>query len=371
MTAHPDQIAAPLACSECGYDLRAHPADGKCPECGASVSESRRLAAIPRRPAWRDSDPRWRRRILAGVWILLLLPAMDLLDISGWASSVPGVAILDSGHSVQSLADTLFFGDVRQPLCFCVGIVLLFSKESGRRRNRLDWTRRWGVIGRYVVFLLCAAEVLFITALVTLAVTAVFLSMPPQHQPSVTGLLLKASTSYLWYGPQAGEASLIVLTAFSSITILFACVPLFDALRSSGRNWLSAMLLAPLAFFALMQLKQAIEYWLGFSGTTADDVLIHKLYFCPLFLVQNMAGLPGFFVFSSSLRSVFLTEIIKWCSVLAIALWLTIAQIAAWRKSRKPQRDNVGRGGDRSGGDRSGGDVGIGLTPFASKAELR
>ena len=27
-------------------------------------------------------------------------------------------------------------------------------------------------------------------------------------------------------------------------------------------------------------------------------------------------------------------EAIKWCTVLAIALWLTIAQLAAWRRAR-------------------------------------
>src|SRR2546421_11765089 len=96
MTAHTAEISAELLpCQICGYDLRAHPQDGKCPECGASVAESRRLAAIPRRPAWRDSDPRWRRRMLAGAWILVLLPLMDALQTFGWASSVPLPAVFD------------------------------------------------------------------------------------------------------------------------------------------------------------------------------------------------------------------------------------------------------------------------------------
>src|SRR5688572_11129554 len=75
-------------CYGCGYDLRATPRDGKCPECGASVAESRRLAAIPRRPAWRDSDPRWRWRVLAGAWVLVLLPVVHALVASDWASDV-------------------------------------------------------------------------------------------------------------------------------------------------------------------------------------------------------------------------------------------------------------------------------------------
>src|SRR3982751_830079 len=89
MTAHTAEICADLPCHSCGYDLRAHPQDGQCPECGASVAESRRLAAIPRRPAWRDADPRWRRRMIAGAWILVLLPLTNVLQRFGWTSGVP------------------------------------------------------------------------------------------------------------------------------------------------------------------------------------------------------------------------------------------------------------------------------------------
>jgi hypothetical protein len=132
----------PLTC-DCGYDLRAHPHDGNCPECGASVAESRRLAAIPRRPDWPDSDPRWRRRMLAGVWLLVLLPLMDALQAFDVASKVPVPAIFEIHGAVRTLDETLVcFPGVYQPLIFCIGVVLLFSKERGRRSNRLDWTRR-------------------------------------------------------------------------------------------------------------------------------------------------------------------------------------------------------------------------------------
>src|SRR5437763_16445075 len=79
------EMSAELPCYRCGYDLRAHSQDGKCPECGASVAESRQMASIPRRPAWRDSDPRWRRRMLVGTWVLVLLPLIDALKAFGWA----------------------------------------------------------------------------------------------------------------------------------------------------------------------------------------------------------------------------------------------------------------------------------------------
>src|SRR5687768_567204 len=184
MTAHTDQASVDLPCHLCGYDLRVHPQDGVCPECGASVAESRRVAAVPLRPAWRDSDPRWRRRVLAGVWILVLLPLMDVLEISGWTSRVPVPTVVDYRGTVRTLGDTLVaYPNVYQPLVFCIGVVLLFSKERGRRRGQLDWTRRWGVGCSYVVLLLSATQFLFIVALVTLGIAAVFQSIPLKFQP--------------------------------------------------------------------------------------------------------------------------------------------------------------------------------------------
>src|SRR5687768_7166083 len=195
MTAHTAQTSDELPCHRCGYDLRAQPPDGVCPECEASVAESRRWAAIPRRPAWRDSDPRWRRRVLAGAWVLVLLPLMDVLTASGWASSAPVPTVFDFRGTVRTLDDTLLCGTgVYQPLVFCIGVVLLFSKERGRRGGKLDWTRRWGVVCSYVVLLLCAVPVLFIGALVLAGIAALFQSMPAKYQPGVTQLFVDVST---------------------------------------------------------------------------------------------------------------------------------------------------------------------------------
>src|SRR3954467_11961125 len=111
----------------CGYDLRAPPHDGRCPECGASVAESRRMAAVPRRPAWRDADPRWRRRVVAGAWVLGFLPLMDALDVFEWTSHVPVPSPFDERFGIRTLGDTLVTGpSVYAPLAFCVGAALLF-----------------------------------------------------------------------------------------------------------------------------------------------------------------------------------------------------------------------------------------------------
>src|SRR5690348_10128355 len=120
------ETSADLRCHRCGYDLRAHPEDAKCPECGESVAESRRLALIPRRPARRASDPRWRRRLLAGAWVLALMPIIDVLQGLGWASDMPVPSLFPP--AVGTLGHTFLYGSrTDQPLLFCIGVVLLFS----------------------------------------------------------------------------------------------------------------------------------------------------------------------------------------------------------------------------------------------------
>jgi hypothetical protein len=344
MTAETGEMSADLPCHVCGYDLRAHPQDGKCPECDASVAESRRLAATPLRPAWRDSDPRWRRRVLAGAWVLVLLPLMDALTAFGWAAHVPVPSVFDFRGTIGTLDRTLLCTQgVYPPLVFCIGVVLLFSKERGRRRGRLDWTRRWGVLCSYVVLLLIAAGVFFIGALVMTGVGALFQSMPLKYQPGGTRLFVNVSTAYLRYGAQPGGIASLVLVAFSSIAILLACIALFDALRSTGRTRVAArgaaILLAPLALFALMYLFQA---HLGYLFMSPADVSRYGTYFWPQLLARQIAdALPGLNAPGSmdyplrglnvtgSLPLAFAVEVTKWCIVLTIAVWLTIAQLAS------------------------------------------
>ena len=343
MSAHTGQTSIDLPCHRCGYDLRAHPHDGQCPECGASVAESRRLAAVPLRPAWRDSDPRWRRRILAGAWVLVLLPLVDVLKAFDLASGIPVPAVFEHGGTVRTLDDTLLsFPGVYQPLAFCIGVVLLFSKERGRRRGRLDWTRRWGVICCYAVLLLSAAGILALVALVCVGIAAAFHSMPLDYQPGIARPLAEWGTAYIRYGPQPSNASGVVLVASSSIAILLACVPLFDALRGSGPRRYAAALLAPLALFALMHLAQAGRYLVAFGFAPTADLFPYGAYFWPEVLVTRLAGLPpGPGVPGTALGAV--VEAVKWCSVFSIAVWLTVARIAAWGQRSETLSDDAKR----------------------------
>lgn len=334
MTAHMSEMSADLLCHRCRYNLRAHPQDGKCPECGEPVAESRRQALIPRRPAWRDSDPRWRRRMLIGVWILAFMPFMNVLRNFGWTSSVPVPSFF---HHTPLTLDQTFLGDMRvnQPLLFCMGVVLLFSKERGRPRRSLEWTRRWGIICSYVTLLLSAAPILFITSLVLVGISALFLSMPLKYQPEATRLFVEVSTASLRYGPSPKPISGVVLVAFSSVAILLACVPLFDALRSSGPKRLAAILVAPLALFSLVHLGQAGLYCIGSSRVTLEAVSKYGVYFRPKLLVGGIADLQGSLSLSGWEFIALIAEIVKWCTVFAIATWLTIARLAPRRQRKK------------------------------------
>ena len=318
----PDLTSTALHCDACGYDLRAHPTDGKCPECGASVAESQRLAAIPRRPAWRDSDPRWRRRMLAGAWVLALVPLMALLDASGWASRLAVPTPFEFKNIPMTIRTTFAFEfQMYDYLTFCIGVVLLFSKERNRRPARLDWTRRWGVTTTYGVFLLGIPRFAFITALVMTGIGALFMSMRLRYQPALTSLFVNLGTAYIYHGPYPGPLVTGSLPAFSSVAILLACVPLFNALRSSGPKLPAALLLAPLFIASLVQLNDIVLFTLGLA-TLSTARTYYPFYFNPQLLLTGFSG-PSFR---------FLLEAAKWSACLAIAIWLSIAQIMAWRR---------------------------------------
>ncbi|HEV7298350.1 MAG TPA: hypothetical protein VGN72_03225 [Tepidisphaeraceae bacterium] len=338
MPAPTAETSGDLPCHQCGYDLRAHPHDGKCPECEASVAESVRVTAIPGRPSWRNSDPRWRRRVLAGTWTLVLLPLVDMLNTLGWAKNVPVPTVFDYRHTVRTLDDTLLCSgmDVYEPLVFCIGVALLCSNERGRRPSTLDWTRRWGVLCSYVVLLLSAAQVLFIVALVLLGIAALLQSMPPKYQPGTTELFVDVSTANLRYGPHPQEIASLVLVAFSSIAILLACVPLFDALRSSGRKAFAAVLLVPLALFALVYVAQVGWSIVSDPRVGSQELFGYQTYFWPELLIATFTGRQTDWSASGSVVSP-LVETTKWCVLFVTAVWLTAGLLLTrWRGRKTP-----------------------------------
>ena len=142
-------------CHRCGYDLRATPADAACPECNEPVAASRAAADVPLRPAWRDSDPAWRRRILAGLVALLGLPTYELLARVGWSAAVP--APLGSTF-IDTSIDGMFFPMFYIGPWVAVGLALLLARERGCRRRAADRLRPWGLVLVAVVLAMAIAD---------------------------------------------------------------------------------------------------------------------------------------------------------------------------------------------------------------------
>jgi hypothetical protein len=162
------------------------------------------------------------------------------------------------------------------------------------------------------------APILFIASLVMAGIAALFYGMPLEYQPAVTPLFVHLSTSYLLYGAHPMYGAGLVVVAFSSITVLLACFPLFDALRSSGSKRMAVILLSPLVLFSLVYLAYVGRYCLWvFGAPGAEDVFQYSTYFNPASLVGSTVSV----------------ESVKWCIVLVIAVWLSFAQVAAsWKR---------------------------------------
>jgi hypothetical protein len=322
------EAAQALLCATCGYDLRAQPRDGICPECATPIEKSIAVAAIPLRPAWRDSDPRWRRRMVAGAWVMVLYPLLTVLQRYGLTGRIHVPVPWYVGDLPLQESFVTF---VYAWLVFCVGVVLFFSKERFRRRNPLDWTRRWGVLTSYCVLLLGVPLHAVVTSLVMIGISALFMTLPPENQPAMTGLLIDLGAGYLLYGPHGSDHLETAVAAFSAAAILLACVPIYDALRASGPRLLALGLLAPLAAIALYQIALAVIYYL--HPPSIGTAILPTYFFYPDFLVSGFGDLRGIVGagFWSFLR-IFVPEAVKWLCFLGIALWLTIAQAAAWRR---------------------------------------
>jgi hypothetical protein len=104
-------------------------------------------------------------------------------------------------------------------------------------------------------------------------------------------------------------------------------VPLFNALRSSGPKVLAVILLAPLALAAAAQLAYAVLYASHLNGFPPSWLEERFFYFDSEVLAKAVAYPSAWLLH----RDV-LIEATKWLACFGIAVWLTIAQIAASRR---------------------------------------
>ena len=323
-------VESELPCATCGYDLRMQPREGICPECATPVQKAVELAAIPLRPTWRDSDPRWRRRMVAGAWVLVLVPLVAALD---WFDLAARLRVPGPYTPKLAIAET-YAAWIWVYVVFCVGVVLFFAKERGRRPHPLDWTRRWGVFFSYIVLVLGVAYFGPVSALVAIGISASHMTLPIQNQPPWTELLIQLGTGYIHYGPDAGNALLMVLPVFSGGVVLLACVPLLEALRRSGSATWGLALLAPLALICLLHFARAIAYWL--APALVRSTPPPPFFFDPSTLMSafsDLAAGTGGGIWVSFTRT---SETAKWLVFGVTAVWLSLAQVRAWGKKPAP-----------------------------------
>jgi len=110
---------------------------------------------------------------------------------------------------------------------------------------------------------------------------------------------------------------------------LLACVPLFNALRSSGPKVLAAILLAPLALTALAQIAYAVLCAPNLNLMDARWLWDRLFFFNPGALALAVADFSG-----SILHRDVMTEAAKWFACVGVAVWLTVAQVRAVRRAR-------------------------------------
>lgn len=364
MSPEPPAISAPalpppasdLHCHRCGYDLRAQSPDAVCPECGTSVAESVRVAAVPVRPRWRDADPRWRRRVFAGLGVLLLLlPVLAWLDRSGYTRRIPVWSPLNSDASPCTLADTFLMQNfVYPPLLLCIGLLLLLTPERGRRVTRVDRLRPWGVLFVVGVATLALADLLVWVGFTLTGVTSIFHTLPFAHEPASTPLIRAAGIGLLRYGPSVDVRTDLASAVLACLAVIVVSVVLHDALRSTlptphvpladltprerRHRHLTFVWPALLAVLAVTHLAQAtvqlqrvglrpLPRWAVYAGD-ADQ---YRLYFRPDIPARYLDHRAHF---TSDFRREMSVEVVKLGALGGTVIALSVASLRAARERR-------------------------------------
>lgn len=318
---------ASLTCATCGYDLREHSADAVCPECATPVAESMRVAAIPLRPAWGDSDPRWRTAMLLGLWGITLIPlpylVVAIAQPTGRFGPYGFYDFLDeywSGRLVE-----LMWGHLTVP----IGLALLFYRE---RRVRPDWivpTRRWGARAAAVTYVTALLDLSFVLLLVGMGIKAL---LAPPLQPWVQDF---AVGPWQWIT----EKCFYISQFAACLTVALASLVVGEAVIRAGAKWLGRGVqgfgVALAAFVALLIALSLL------SVTRASEVLGWTPFFQPTVVADDLFSLSqGNNPLYNPLSSAFwfwvsVLEFAKWSLFLVPAVWLTVAQLRAWWSRRK------------------------------------
>jgi hypothetical protein len=220
-------------------------------------------------------------------------------------------------------------------LLWCLGFVLLFAWEQGRRRNRLDFTRRWGVLGSYVVLAIMLVDVMLIWALVATGIAALLQSLPPENQPWGTTWFAEFGYRWLRYGPYPTDAAVTAVCCASALTGLLACRSIAIAMTATGTagRRVGYIVIAPLMVVCVASLLGAASSAMGgFQPSLSllvDLVDPRPLLFRPDLVVDVLEGNPLRVgnVFQGRVFGMVHVTVLP--ALLVAAVWLSTAQIRA------------------------------------------
>jgi hypothetical protein len=339
-SAHDQFAESPgLSCATCGYDLRSQPAEGICPECATPVAESMRVAALPDRPEWSRSDKRWRWRVVAGLWVLaLLIPLPTVLTAVLPPPEPFGPYTFTDAFRywyLESYAPMIW-----APVVFCMGLVLIFSRERGTRPRRLDRVRRWGRTGSW---LLLPVTLLAVSGITLLVISGIRNQInQPLGDPAFAAFARRFAMTWSEWG-------FIAMQWLSSGLVVLMGLVLRDALIRCGSQGLARLMVA--VGLPLVALPAVVAVFYAAGAAWAEDILQWEPFFQPHLLAQGAVdwyyrgfGLTdrpsphGYYEQIASLPAAadvrgwvsyalgFPLELIKFLLLLAIAVQLTFAR---------------------------------------------
>jgi hypothetical protein len=158
-TAPPDESVGQLACVACGYLLRGHRADDRCPECGGTVQltlDAQRLGTWP---------PQWLRRLRFGLRLLAGAVALGWFPALAFVFLTPSMLWFWNEALFESVRLGRYEWTLGPPLLIAFALavwgtlVVTFSEAArlvAAERPRAPWLARAGIVVGLVGFVVLA-----------------------------------------------------------------------------------------------------------------------------------------------------------------------------------------------------------------------
>jgi hypothetical protein len=228
-----------------------------------------RVAALPERPEWMRSDKRWRRRVVTGMWVLvLLIPLPSILTVVLPPPEPFGPYTFTDAFRdwyLESYAPMIW-----APVVFCVGTVLIFTRERGTRPRRLDRVRRWGRIGAW---LLLPITLLAVSGITLLVISGIRNQLNrPLGDPAFAAFARRFADTWSEWG-------FIAMQLLSAALVVLMGLVLRDCLRRCGSKGLARAMEAVGLPLVATHVMFTVFYAAG--AAWAEDIIQWEGFFHP------------------------------------------------------------------------------------------